>query len=95
MSQLCLEISHTNSAATDVQFYLEGSHDKTTWHREQGASLSSGTYTLSDISYVKAVSADDQWLVNIPVNYDAIRLVFSGTSAAAADTVTVVARLQT
>lgn len=93
-SQMTVEIVHTNSSATDIQFYLEHTPDGTNYAREQSVSISSGTGTLSDYTYNKAVTGDDQWFVQIPITMDGNhRLQFTGSAGDGTDDVTVYVHL--
>ena len=94
-TQMTVEIISAWAAASDVQFYLEHSPDGTNWAREQSVAIAAGTGTLTDYTYVRAVSAADAWFVPIPITMDGnYRLQFTGTSAdGATDAVTVYVHL--
>jgi hypothetical protein len=91
-STMAVEIKHTYVAGSDIQMYVEYSHDNSTWHRLQSSSTSSGTATMSDLVYKKTTGATDYMVVNMPINANWIRLAFTSTSGST-DTVTAVARL--
>ena len=88
--QLTVEIVHSNSAATDIQFFLEHSQDGTNWAREQSVAILAGTGTLTDYTYNRTVGASDAWFVPIPLTMNGNhRVQFTGTSGDATDNVTV------
>ena len=73
--QLTLFISYTRSAGSGVSFSLEASEDGgTTWHKIQVGKISSGTVTLFDATYTKALAASGNYVVNLPINNEFIRL---------------------
>ena len=94
-TRLGVTLEYTYNAATDVSMYVEYSIDGgSTWFRGQDISVSSGTGTSSDASWVKSVSADDDWIWTL--NLDAAghaRLVFDATGATASDLLTCKAML--
>lgn len=90
---LTLEIEHTNSSATAVTLFIESTRDNSAFYRAQSQALSSGTSTLSDLTYSKAVSGDDQWQINTPINARWLRVTVLGTGADGNDKATVYARL--
>ena len=82
------------SAATDVQVDVDTSDDEgTTWFPLQSVSIASGTGTLSDLQWTKAVSGADTFAFDFPINYERIRLRVDGTSGGASDVVTVTVQL--
>ena len=92
-NQLTLEIFLDYAASTACLFYIETSKDNSKWHRVQSTSTTAGTATCSDLVYSKAIAAaDDYWTINIPLNYDYVRLGFTATGGTT-DTVTVNAKL--
>lgn len=93
-TQMTVEIIHTNSSASDIQFWIEHSQDGTNWAREQSVTIAAGTGTLVDYTYSRAVTGDDAWFVQIPLTIDGNhRLQFTGTSGDGTDDVTVYVHL--
>ena len=73
--QLTIFVEYTQSAGTGVSFSLETSEDGgTTWHKIQVGKISSGTVTLFDATYTKALATSGNYVVNIPVNNQFVRL---------------------
>lgn len=96
-SQLTLEIDHANSSATAIQMYIDVTDDLSgtpTWRPLSSISIAGGTATISDLVYSKTVSANDNWAINLAINYKGMRLRFTSTGGHATnDTITVRARL--
>ena len=89
-------VDYTYSAATDVQVAFTGqlAGALEAYGSRQSKAISSGTGTLSDYTEVKAVSADAVFILEYGVRaYRNVKLVFSGTSAGAGDTVDVACTL--
>jgi len=95
-NQLTLEVAYTYAAGTTaVTITVEVSNDASAWHNLQEVSWASGTGTLTDATWSKAVSAADvDFAVNIPCNYKYMRFTVgvSGTPTAS-DTVKITGRL--
>lgn len=93
-NQMTVEVFLDYTAATTCLMYIETSPDNTNWHEVCSASVAGGTATLSRLVYSKATGAADSYFtVNVPINYEWVRLRFSGAGAAGVDTVTATVRL--
>jgi len=97
-AQLVLGFNHSaHAGATSVAPYIEWSPDEgTTWIRPQTVTWAAGVGTLNDMSWLRALAAADQFVINIPVNYDLVRLTvpIAGGAPAAGDLLSVWARLE-
>lgn len=94
--QLTIFVAYTRAAGTGVTFQVEGSEDNgTTWHKIQTASIASGVTTLSDATYTKVSSTSTNYIVNIPINNELIRIssLVSTGSPTSSDKATVRVRL--
>jgi len=94
--QMTIFVDHENSGCTRVDLNIDASPDDgTTWFPVQTTAVSAGAVTLSDADYQKTVSANDEWIINTPINYDHVRIrVSSGAgSPVAADTVKVYVKI--
>lgn len=85
----------THDSASEIQLGMQTSEDQTTWSpvQEIRATATAGTYSSADWSLTKAVSGNDDWVWNFPINYKNLRLVFTSTAGAAADTIVATVRL--
>jgi len=94
-SYLVLYVNFTYAAASDNTITIEFSPDKgTTWFMDQTIAVSSGTATLSDLTYSKTLSASDTYRVVLTLHSDDYaRITIDGTSGGASDLVTVTAKL--
>ncbi len=90
-NQLTLEIFLDRGNGTTVTFQIETSPDNSTFHLLQSSAVSSGTATLSDLTYSKATAGDKLFVVDMPVNYDFLRV--ANITAGSTDAITVTARL--
>ena len=94
--QISILVNHANSAgALTITYYLEFTNDDgTTYFREQKTAISTGTVTLSDGTYSKAVSGAAKWITNHAAHAKAFRIVFPTVSGAgSSDKVTVDVRI--
>jgi hypothetical protein len=81
-NQLTLECKLTYVASTKVVATVFVCSDLGTpvWKQLQGMALAAGVETQSDLSFSKAQSgADDDWVINIPLNYKGLKVVFTST----------------
>ena len=73
--QLTIFIKYTRSAGSGVSFTLETTEDNgTTYHTIQVGKISSGTVTLFDATYTKSLAASGNYVVNLPINYEQVRI---------------------
>lgn len=90
-AQLAVVIDLSQSAATALTMTMAASVDGgTTYGDVQSMSVSSGTGTLSDMTWTKAVSGDVTITLDLPVvAYSNVQLVFAATGGGASDLITV------
>ena len=88
-NQLTVECFCDWTAATAVQMAIHTRKNSSdTWHPIQDLTAAgAGVYTSVPLSLSQAVSADESWTWNVPINYTELRLVFTST-AGTSDTIT-------
>jgi len=95
-NQLTLECKLTYVASTKVVAVVYVCSDLATpvWKQIQSASIAAGVSTMSDLSFSRThpAAADDDWALNIPLNYKGLKIVFTSTGGTT-DTIRVDARL--
>jgi len=88
MNQMTIVVNqHARASSTALTFNVEGSIDEgTTWAKVQTAAISSGTQTLSDATYSKALAATGVFSVNLSINFTHVRIrALTGASAGSGD----------
>ena len=90
-NQLCLEVFLDRGNGSTVTFQIETSPDNSTFYLLQSSATSSGTATLSDLTYSKGTAADKHFVVDMPLNYEFVRV--ANITAGSTDAITVTARL--
>mgnify|MGYP003138976768 CR=1 FL=1 len=90
-NQLSLDVFLDRGNGSSVTFQIEVSPDNSTFHLLQASSISSGTATLSDLTYSKATGGDKHFTVDMPLNYEFVRV--ANITAGSTDAITVTARL--
>jgi len=101
-NQATVEFDYTYGAGTSLivsaevtsEFSGTPAADTSTWRRIPSISWSSGTGTLSDAAWTDTGTASDAYVINIPLNYFGMRLVWScGGSPTTSDLITAIVRL--
>ena len=73
--QITIFVKYTRNAGTGVTFQIEASEDAgETFHKVQTTAIASGVVTLSDSTFTKVSSSSVNYVVNLPVNYDQVRI---------------------
>lgn len=102
-NQISIDVDYTYGSASALTIYLEvadhfdystNGASSATWRRLQTGSISSGTVTVSNAIYSNAVSDDENFQLQLPINNVGMaRLVFDGTSDDATDIITAAVHL--
>lgn len=90
-SYLALLFKLTRTDTTSAQWYVEWSHDATTWYRSVNVSASGGTNTLTENSATISYSASLNWCDSFPVEAPYCRVSVKTTGGATADVLEVLA----
>ena len=95
-NQLTLECKLTYVASTKVVATVFVCSDLGTpvWKQIQSAAIAAGVATMSDLSFSRThpAAADDDWAINMPLDYKGLKVVFTSTGGTT-DTLRVDARL--
>lgn len=81
----------TRSAATDVSMEVDASEDGGgTWYKVHELDASAPPTLTSGIAHwTNAVTGNENWVWNVPVNYPNLRIRVNGTSGGSSDLLTV------
>jgi len=90
-NQLTLEAFLDYGNGATLTFQIETSPDNSTFHLLQTSAVAAGTLTLSDATYSKGTGVDTHYTVDLPVNYNFVRI--ANITGGSTDALTVTARL--